>query len=135
MEDMDSFSGPTSEIAGMEYSPSSGHTHEIQHAEAQSSQEDVYSSQGQDPYSFRPDPTSKMDNGTIFGNLRDTAGPFAAIGQKRSFHQDHPSVSGLTAEDIDKARESKSTPEHKPHKQMVCLVCLSIHYILLGRGR
>ncbi|XP_040207267.1 atypical kinase COQ8A, mitochondrial [Rana temporaria] len=119
VEDMDSFSGPTSEIAGMEYSPSSGHINEIQHAEGQSSQEDVYRSQGQDPYSFRPDPTSKMDNGTIFGNLRDTAGPFAATGQKRSFHQDHPSVTGLTAEDIDKAREAKSTPEQKPHKQML----------------
>lgn len=118
VEDIDSFSGPTSEIAGMEYSPSSGHTHGIQDTEAQSNQ-DVYSSQGQDTYSFRPDPTSKMDNGTVFGNLRDTAGPFTATGQKRGFHQDHTSVSGLTAEDIDKARESKSTPEQKPYKQML----------------
>ncbi|XP_018423824.1 PREDICTED: atypical kinase ADCK3, mitochondrial isoform X2 [Nanorana parkeri] len=117
VEDIDSFSGPASEIAGMEYSPSSSHTPEIQYTEDQSSEEGV--SRGQDISSFRPDPTEKTDSGTLFGNLRDTAGPFTVTGQKRGFHQDHSSVSGLTAEDIEKARESKTTPEHKPHKQML----------------
>lgn len=38
----------------------------------------------------------------------------------RSYHQDHSSVGGLTAEDIQKAREAKRT-DGKPHKQMVWL--------------
>uniref|UniRef100_A0A8C4RQ19 ABC1 atypical kinase-like domain-containing protein n=1 Tax=Erpetoichthys calabaricus TaxID=27687 RepID=A0A8C4RQ19_ERPCA len=39
--------------------------------------------------------------------------------QKRSFHQDHSSVGGLTAEDINKAREAKTSSDSKPHKQML----------------
>ncbi|XP_023134567.1 atypical kinase COQ8A, mitochondrial-like [Amphiprion ocellaris] len=38
--------------------------------------------------------------------------------QLRSYHQDPSSVGGLTAEDIEKARQSKR-PEMKPHKQML----------------
>lgn len=40
------------------------------------------------------------------------------VRQLRSYHQDPSTVGGLTAEDIEKARESKRT-EGKPHKQMV----------------
>ncbi|XP_069464781.1 atypical kinase COQ8A, mitochondrial [Ambystoma mexicanum] len=47
------------------------------------------------------------------------SGPFAAPGQHRAFHQDHSSVGGLTAEDIDKARETKNNAENKPYKQML----------------
>ncbi|XP_075060453.1 atypical kinase COQ8A, mitochondrial [Mixophyes fleayi] len=113
-EGIDGFSGPTSEIAGMEYSPSSSHTPDIFPTEEKSG---IPSSQGPEAHSFRPD--AGTDTGALFGNARDTVGPFAAAGQKRSFHQDGSSVSGLTAEDIDKAREAKGTPEHKPHKQML----------------
>ncbi|XP_008296006.1 chaperone activity of bc1 complex-like, mitochondrial [Stegastes partitus] len=38
--------------------------------------------------------------------------------QQRFYHQDPSSVGGLTAEDIEKARQSKR-PEMKPHKQML----------------
>lgn len=116
---MDSFEGLTSEIAGMEYSPASGHAaDETYNLESNiSSANSNFSSRGQETPSFRPD--LDRDNGTLFGDFRDTVGPFAAAGQKRAFHQDHSSVGGLTAEDIEKAREAKSNPENKPHKQMV----------------
>ncbi|KAG9464702.1 hypothetical protein GDO78_019525 [Eleutherodactylus coqui] len=110
-EGIDAFEGLTSEIAGMEYSPSSSHTPD----EAYTQESTAYGSQ--ESLSFHPDPA--RDNGALFGNFRDSVGPFAAAGQKRAFHQDHSSVSGLTAEDIDKAREAKSNPEQKPHKQML----------------
>ncbi|XP_040286526.1 atypical kinase COQ8A, mitochondrial [Bufo bufo] len=113
-EGMDSFEGPASEIAGMEYSPSSSRTPDETGIPSASNH---FTSRGQETVSFRPDPAG--DNGALFGNSRDNAGPFAVAGQKRAFHQDHSSVSGLTAEDIDKAREAKSTPKHKPHKQML----------------
>ncbi|XP_030413231.1 atypical kinase COQ8A, mitochondrial isoform X2 [Gopherus evgoodei] len=65
-------------------------------------------------------PFSAKVNAKLFGGFRDPGNPFAAaIGQNRAFHQDHSSVSGLTAEDIDKARQAKTDPEHKPHKQML----------------
>ncbi|KAM5163547.1 atypical kinase COQ8A, mitochondrial isoform 2-T2 [Mantella aurantiaca] len=118
-EDIDDFSGPASEIAGMDSSPSSGHAPEIRYAEGQSGEEGAYGSRDQDIYSFRTSSAPKTDSEALFGNLRDTAGPFAAAGQKRDFHQDHSSVGGLTAEDIKKARESKSNQEEKPHKQML----------------
>lgn len=38
--------------------------------------------------------------------------------QTRSYHQDPSTVGGLTAEDIEKARQRK-TADSKPHKQMV----------------
>lgn len=41
-----------------------------------------------------------------------------SIRQVRSYHQDPSTVGGLTAEDIDKARQTKRA-ENKPHKQMV----------------
>ncbi|XP_051264543.1 atypical kinase COQ8A, mitochondrial isoform X1 [Dicentrarchus labrax] len=40
------------------------------------------------------------------------------ISQLRSYHQDPSTVGGLTAEDIEKARQSKRD-ENKPHKQML----------------
>lgn len=41
-----------------------------------------------------------------------------SVSQLRGYHQDPSSVGGLTAEDIEKARQSKSA-EIKPHKQML----------------
>lgn len=68
----------------------------------------------------------KMD-ARLFGGFRDPGNPFAAaFGQNRAFHQDHSSVGGLTAEDIDKARQAKAGSEQKPYKQMVCLFKLRI---------
>uniref|UniRef100_A0A8C8R511 Atypical kinase COQ8A, mitochondrial n=1 Tax=Pelusios castaneus TaxID=367368 RepID=A0A8C8R511_9SAUR len=65
-------------------------------------------------------PVSAKVNAKLFGGFRDPGNPFApAFGQNRAFHQDHSSVSGLTAEDIDKARQAKTDPEQKPHKQML----------------
>ncbi|CAN2387476.1 quinone biosynthetic process [Pristimantis euphronides] len=111
-EAIDGFEGPASEIAGLEYSPSSSHTPE----ETYNPESSAHFSRDE-TLSFRPDPC--RDNGALFGSPRDTVGPFAAASQRRAFHQDHSSVSGLTAEDIDKAREAKSNPEQKPHKQML----------------
>lgn len=56
-------------------------------------------------------------NGRLFV---DTSAPFSAAGlQRRFFHQDQSPVGGLTAEDIEKARQAKARPESKPHKQML----------------
>ncbi|KAK7815287.1 hypothetical protein U0070_019131 [Myodes glareolus] len=56
-------------------------------------------------------------NGRLFGDSRDL---FLANGiQRRFFHQDQSPVGGLTAEDIEKARQAKARPESKPHKQML----------------
>ncbi|KAF6073197.1 coenzyme Q8A [Phyllostomus discolor] len=56
-------------------------------------------------------------NGRLFV---DTGAPFSAAGlQRRLFHQDQSPVEGLTAEDIEKARQAKARPEGKPHKQML----------------
>ncbi|EQB78536.1 chaperone activity of bc1 complex-like, mitochondrial [Camelus ferus] len=38
---------------------------------------------------------------------------------RRFFHQDQSPMGGLTAEDIEKARQAKARPEGKPHKQML----------------
>lgn len=58
-------------------------------------------------------------NGRLFVDSRDL---FLANGiQRRFFHQDQSPVGGLTAEDIEKARQAKARPESKPHKQMVSL--------------
>ncbi|XP_073412480.1 atypical kinase COQ8A, mitochondrial [Dendrobates tinctorius] len=114
-EGMDTFEGPVLEMAGMEYSPTSDGT--CTHEPSIPSAEKV-SSRGQEVLAFRPDPD--RDNGPLLGHFRDSAGPLAAAGQKRAFHQDPTSsVGGLTAEDIDKAREAKTNPEQKPHKQML----------------
>lgn len=42
--------------------------------------------------------------------------------QLRTYHQDQTTVGGLTAEDIEKARQSKRA-EGKPHKQMASRRC------------
>lgn len=56
-------------------------------------------------------------NGRLFGDSRDL---LLANGiQRRFFHQDQSPVGGLTAEDIEKARQAKARPESKPHKQML----------------
>ncbi|KAG7460934.1 hypothetical protein MATL_G00204160 [Megalops atlanticus] len=52
----------------------------------------------------------------LFDGYQDPSRQFS--GQIRSYHQDHSSVSGLTAEDIEKARQAKRN-ESKPHKQML----------------
>ncbi|KAJ8355807.1 hypothetical protein SKAU_G00186010 [Synaphobranchus kaupii] len=52
----------------------------------------------------------------LFEGYKDPRKQFSA--HIRSYHQDHSSVSGLTAEDIEKAREAKRT-DSKPHKQML----------------
>lgn len=71
-----------------------------------------------DPAAF--DPASPGNEGRPFtGRSGDSSGPFSSAAQRRSFHQDHRSVSGLTAEDIDKAREAKVTPADKPYRQML----------------
>lgn len=88
---------------------------------------------GQNPFSAKV-------NAKLFGGFRDPGNPFAAAsGQNRAFHQDHSSVSGLTAEDIEKARQAKSNPGHKPHKQMVggcyyysCLLLLLLTTTISG---
>uniref|UniRef100_A0A8C0B6R2 Atypical kinase COQ8A, mitochondrial n=1 Tax=Buteo japonicus TaxID=224669 RepID=A0A8C0B6R2_9AVES len=71
------------------------------------------SGMGQKPFPPRMD-------ARLFGGFRDPGNPFAAaFGRSRAFHQDHSSVSGLTAEDIDKARQAKAGSEQKPYKQML----------------
>lgn len=56
-------------------------------------------------------------NGRLLVDCRDL---FLANGiQRRFFHQDQSPVGGLTAEDIEKARQAKARPESKPHKQML----------------
>uniref|UniRef100_A0A8C9PS47 Atypical kinase COQ8A, mitochondrial n=1 Tax=Spermophilus dauricus TaxID=99837 RepID=A0A8C9PS47_SPEDA len=56
-------------------------------------------------------------NRRLFAEPRDL---FSAPGfQRRFFHQDQSPLGGLTAEDIEKARQAKGRPESKPHKQML----------------
>uniref|UniRef100_A0A8I4A3T3 Atypical kinase COQ8A, mitochondrial n=1 Tax=Callithrix jacchus TaxID=9483 RepID=A0A8I4A3T3_CALJA len=56
-------------------------------------------------------------NGRLFANPKDS---FSVMGfQQRFFHQDQSPVGGLTAEDIEKARQAKARPENKQHKQML----------------
>ncbi|XP_043075715.1 atypical kinase COQ8A, mitochondrial [Puntigrus tetrazona] len=52
----------------------------------------------------------------LFDGYKDPTSQFT--GQTRSYHQDHSSVGGITAEDIEKAREAKRNGS-KPHKQML----------------
>uniref|UniRef100_A0A671NWZ2 Atypical kinase COQ8A, mitochondrial n=1 Tax=Sinocyclocheilus anshuiensis TaxID=1608454 RepID=A0A671NWZ2_9TELE len=52
----------------------------------------------------------------LFEGYKDPTSQFT--GQTRSYHQDHSSVGGITAEDIEKAREAKRNCS-KPHKQML----------------
>lgn len=68
-------------------------------------------------------PLSRL-HGRLFAEPRDL---FSAPGfQRRFFHQDQSPVGGLTAEDIEKARQAKGRPESKPHKQMVRLGALGV---------
>lgn len=58
----------------------------------------------------------------LFEGYKDPSRQFS--GHVRSYHQDHSSVGGLTAEDIQKAREAKRRErgeggDGKAHKQMV----------------
>ncbi|XP_012606776.1 atypical kinase COQ8A, mitochondrial [Microcebus murinus] len=56
-------------------------------------------------------------HGRLFANPTDS---FCAAGfPRRFFHQDQAPVGGLTAEDIEKARQAKARPESKPHKQVL----------------
>ncbi|KAK7133781.1 hypothetical protein R3I94_015597 [Phoxinus phoxinus] len=52
----------------------------------------------------------------LFEGYKDPTNQFT--GQTRSYHQDHSSVGGITAEDIEKARQAKRDGS-KPHKQML----------------
>ncbi|XP_059368358.1 atypical kinase COQ8A, mitochondrial [Carassius carassius] len=52
----------------------------------------------------------------LFEGYKDPTSQFT--GHTRSYHQDHSSVGGITAEDIEKAREAKQNGS-KPHKQML----------------
>ncbi|XP_072406849.1 atypical kinase COQ8A, mitochondrial isoform X2 [Chiloscyllium punctatum] len=71
-----------------------------------------------DPTAF--DSASPEKHAGLFtGQSGDSSSPFSSGTQRRSFHQDHRSVSGLTAEDIDKAREAKVSPTDKPYRQML----------------
>ncbi|XP_030626387.1 atypical kinase COQ8A, mitochondrial [Chanos chanos] len=63
-----------------------------------------------DPYSQGPGKSK------LFEGYKDPSKQFTR--QYRSYHQDHSSVGGLTAEDIEKARDAKR-PTSKPHKQML----------------
>ncbi|XP_003474314.2 atypical kinase COQ8A, mitochondrial [Cavia porcellus] len=56
-------------------------------------------------------------NGRLFADPGDLF--FATGFQRRFFHQDQSPMGGLTAEDIEKARQAKARPEGKPHKQML----------------
>uniref|UniRef100_A0A8B9H6T3 Atypical kinase COQ8A, mitochondrial n=1 Tax=Astyanax mexicanus TaxID=7994 RepID=A0A8B9H6T3_ASTMX len=51
----------------------------------------------------------------LFEGYKDPTKQFTGT---RSYHQEHTSVGGLTAEDIDKARDAKRSGS-KPHKQML----------------
>lgn len=78
-------------------------------------------------------PLWKVTGGNIFKGYADPGGQ--CFGHARCFHRDHSSVSGLAAEDLNKARETKKD-NSKPHKQMVhFLLCFhhppSHHLVLL----
>uniref|UniRef100_A0A8C5S4K8 Atypical kinase COQ8A, mitochondrial n=1 Tax=Laticauda laticaudata TaxID=8630 RepID=A0A8C5S4K8_LATLA len=75
---------------------------------------------GTEDASASQNPISAKINTKLFEGFRDSGNPFALVfGQIRPFHQDHSPVGGLTAEDIDKARQAKADPQQKPHKQML----------------
>ncbi|XP_078063989.1 atypical kinase COQ8A, mitochondrial-like, partial [Mustelus asterias] len=88
---------------------------------SEGSTEDFATDAHQEPVdSVTFDPASpEKEAGVFAGRSRESSSPFSSGTQRRSFHQDHRSVSGLTAEDIDKARESKVTPTDKPYRQML----------------
>ncbi|XP_029111865.1 atypical kinase COQ8A, mitochondrial [Scleropages formosus] len=63
-----------------------------------------------------PGHDSRKSGSNLFEGYKDPGKQFS--GPVRFYHQDHSSVSGLTAEDIEKAREAKRS-EIKPHRQML----------------
>lgn len=107
------FSGPGAEGASADFSAAPGHTGSEGPAPA-------YTDSG--PFreaGLAGQATSPLGraNGRLF---RDTSTPFSGPGlQRRFFHQDQSPVGGLTAEDIEKARQAKARPESKPHKQVL----------------
>lgn len=118
------FSGPRAEGASADFSAASSQ-------ESSSPPQDHASSRGPAPAyvdsgPFReaglPGQTASplgRGDGRLFVDGR---APFSPTGlQRRFFHQDQSPVGGLTAEDIEKARQAKARPESKPHKQMVRL--------------
>lgn len=90
--------------------------------ESASAPQDAASSRGPAPaYAdsgpFREAGLPGRGSGRLF---MESSAPFAPAGlQRRFFHQDQSPVGGLTAEDIEKARQAKARPENKPHKQML----------------
>ncbi|XP_023566001.1 atypical kinase COQ8A, mitochondrial isoform X2 [Octodon degus] len=92
-------------------SPSSGHTHSEGPAPAYVASEPFREA------GFLGQATSPLGraNGRLFSDPRDFFFPTGF--QRRFFHQDQSP--GLTAEDIEKARQAKARPESKPHKQML----------------
>ncbi|XP_044292834.1 atypical kinase COQ8A, mitochondrial isoform X3 [Varanus komodoensis] len=75
---------------------------------------------GSGDFSSSQNPILSKSNAKLFGGFRDPGNLIVpAYGQNRAFHQDHSSIGGLTAEDIDKARQAKADPQQKPHKQML----------------
>lgn len=80
----------------------------------------LFQSGGSGDATASQNPISSKINTKLFEGFRDPGNPFALVfGQIRLFHQDHSPVGGLTAEDIDKARQAKADRQQKPHKQMV----------------
>ncbi|KAL7987414.1 hypothetical protein Chor_006333 [Crotalus horridus] len=80
----------------------------------------LFQSGGSGDATASQNPISSKTNTKLFEGFRDPGNPFALVfGQIRPFHQDHSPVGGLTAEDIDKARQAKADPQQKPHKQML----------------
>ncbi|XP_039739208.1 atypical kinase COQ8A, mitochondrial [Pteropus medius] len=116
-------SGPRSEGASVEFSAASSSD------EAPSVPRDHAGSEGPAPAYVDSGPFREAGlpgqaasplgraNGRLFV---DTRAPFSGTGlQRRFFHQDQSPVGGLTAEDIEKARQAKARPESKPHRQML----------------
>lgn len=118
------FSGPRAEGASADFSAASSH-------DQSSSPQDHASSKGPAPAYMDSGPfreaglpgQTASPLGRADGRLFvDSRAPFCPTGlQRRFFHQDQSPVGGLTAEDIEKARQAKARPESKPHKQMVRL--------------
>lgn len=114
------FSGPRPEGASADFSAASSQD------QPSSAPQDHASGQGPAPAyvdsgPFREAGQAASPLGRADGRLFvDSRAPFSATGlQRRFFHQDQSPVGGLTAEDIEKARQAKARPESKPHKQML----------------
>nr|XP_023695085.1 atypical kinase COQ8A, mitochondrial-like isoform X1 [Paramormyrops kingsleyae] len=71
------------------------------------------------PVSLQPGlfvPVSRKHIMKMFGSCKDPNRQF--LGQPRSFHQDHSSVNGVAAKEIDKTEEDKASSS-KQHKQVL----------------